>query len=228
VVVANEVLDALAVERFRVGRGGFESIGVVGHAQGFAFASRPAGGQLAAVLEARLARLPQPLPVGYESEACLLLEPWVVELARRLERGALLFLDYGLPRAQYYHASRAGGSLCGFFRHRRVEDVLARPGLQDITAWVDFTAVAEAGVNAGLEVGGFATQAHFLLATGFERELEAARAGLGATGRARLAQAAARLVLPGEMGERFKALALVRAVESPLSGFSFRDLAATL
>jgi SAM-dependent MidA family methyltransferase len=140
----------------------------------------------------------------------------------------VLFIDYGLPRAQHYHASRSGGSLCGFFRHRRVEDVLARPGLQDITAWVDFTAVAEAGLAAGFEVAGFSTQAHFLLATGLEQEVERARAGLDAREAARLAQAAGMLVLPGEMGERFKVMALARGLESPLAGFSFRDLAATL
>ncbi len=130
--------------------------------------------------------------------------------------------------AQYYHPSRAGGSLCGFFRHRRVEDVLARPGVQDITAWVDFTEVAEAGLDAGLELAGFSTQAHFLLSLGLEQELAAAGEALDVAGRARLSQAAAMLVLPGEMGERFKVMALSRGLQSRLAGFSFRDLAATL
>jgi SAM-dependent MidA family methyltransferase len=93
---------------------------------------------------------------------------------------------------------------------------------------VDFTALAEAGLEAGFGVAGFATQAHFLLATGLERELAAAGEGLDAAGRARLAQAAGMLISPGEMGERFKVMALARGVEQPLSGFSFRDLSASL
>ena len=172
--------------------------------------------------------LPDPLPVGYESELCTWTRPWITGLAQGLTRGTLLLMDYGLPRAQYYHPSRAGGSLCGFFRHRRVEDVLARPGVQDITAWVDFTEVAEAGLDTGLELAGFSTQAHFLLSLGLEQELAAAGEGLDAAGRARLSQEAAMLVLPGEMGERFKVMALSRGLQSRLAGFSFRDLAATL
>ena len=226
VLVANEVLDALPVELFRVTRGGYDALGVVCAGGGFAFEPRAADERLLQELDDRLGALG--LPEGYASEACLLLRPWLAELARGLERGAMLFTDYGLPRAQYYHASRSGGSLCSFFRHLRVEDVLARPGLQDITAWVDFTAVAEAGLAAGLAVAGFSTQAHFLLATGLEREVERAGNGLDAREAAKLAQAVAMLMLPGEMGERFKVLALARRLESPLSGFSFRDLAATL
>jgi SAM-dependent MidA family methyltransferase len=228
VVLANEVLDALPVERFRVARDGYEAIGVAAGDEGFRFEARPAEPALAGAIAARVADLPEPLRVGYESELCTWVRPWIAALAGGLTRGALLLADYGLPRAQYYHPSRAGGSLCGFFRHRRVEDVLARPGLQDITAWVDFTEVAEAGLDAGLELAGFATQAHFLMSLGLEHELAAAGEGLDVTGRARLSQAAAMLVLPGEMGERFKVMALSRGLKSRLAGFSFRDLAATL
>jgi SAM-dependent MidA family methyltransferase len=228
VLVANEVLDALPVERFRVTRDGYEAIGVAAGEDGFRFEARPASPELAAAIRSRAASLPEALPVGYESELCTWIRPWIAGLAQGLVRGALLLADYGLPRSQYYHPSRAGGSLCGFFRHRRVEDVLARPGLQDITAWVDFTEVAEAGLDAGLELGGFATQAHFLMSLGLEHELAAAAEGLDVAGRARLSQAAAMLVLPGEMGERFKFMALSRGLKSRLAGFSFRDLAATL
>jgi SAM-dependent MidA family methyltransferase len=225
VVLGNEVLDALPVERFRVGDGGFEAIGVVAGAEGgFAFAPRPATGPLAARLGRLRDGLPGLLPAGFESETCLMLPAWIASLAEGLEQGVMLFVDYGLPRAQYYHPSRDGGTLCGFFRHRRVEDVLARPGLQDITAWVDFTSVAEAAAAAGLDVAGFATQAHFLLATGLERELQRAPAATAAERLARN-QAVATLLLPGEMGERCKVIALARGVEGPLIGFGFRDLA---
>ncbi len=221
VLVANEVLDALPVERFRWTGEAFETLGVVAARDGFAFAARPAPAGLAA----RLAALAGagPWPAGFESETCPMLPAWIATLATGLAQGVMLFVDYGLPRAQYYHPSRAGGTLAGFFRHRRVEDVLARPGLQDITAWVDFTAVAEAAAPAGLELAGFATQAHFLLATGLAEEL--ARGG-EAPGMATLAerQAAQMLLLPGEMGERFKVMALARGVAGPLAGFGFRDL----
>jgi SAM-dependent MidA family methyltransferase len=227
-LVANEVADALPVERFCLGAGGVEAVGVVTRDDGLAFQRRPAGAELTAAVERRLADLPEGLGAGYESEVCLLLRPWIAALAREMQQGAMLFVDYGLARMHYYHPSRSGGSLCGFFRHRRVEDVLSNPGLQDITAWVDFTELAEAGAEAGLAVGGFSTQAHFLLAAGLDRELAAAGEGLDAVGRARLAQAASTLVMPGEMGERFKVMALTRGLDEPLSGFAFRDLAATL
>jgi len=228
VVAANEVLDALPVERFRVTREGYESIGVILEGEGFRFEARPAPPELATAITACVAELPALLPAGYEGELSTWVRPWIAQLAQGMTRGALLLADYGLPRSQHYHPSRAGGSLCGFFRHRRVEDVLARPGLQDITAWVDFTEVAEAGLAAGLEVAGFATQAHFLLSLGLEEELASAGEGLGTAARARLSQAAAMLVLPGEMGERFKVMALSRGLKSRLAGFGFRDLAATL
>jgi len=227
-LLANEVADALPVEPFRLAASGVEVVGVVADDGGLAFETRPAGDELAAQVRRRLADLPEALPQGYESEASLLLRPWVAALAEQMQQGAMLFVDYGLARTHYYHPARAGGSLCGFIRHRRVDDVLANPGLQDITAWVDFTELAEAGLEAGLAVGGFSTQAHFLLAAGLDRELEAAGKGLDAVGQARLSQAASMLVLPGEMGERFKVLALTRGIDEPLSGFAFRDLAATL
>ena len=227
VLVANEVLDALPVERFRLGEQGIESIGVAVTPEGFALEARPADRALASALGARLSGLDS-LPQGYLGELSPWLGPWVESVLARLRRGLALFIDYGLPRAQYYHPSRHGGSLCGFFRHRRVEDVLARPGLQDLTAWVDFTAVAEAGLQAGFEVAGFSTQAHFLMASGMEAQLERHARGLSPLAARRLAQAAATLVLPGEMGERFKVIGLGRGISGAVPGFGFRDLAGSL
>jgi SAM-dependent MidA family methyltransferase len=109
-----------------------------------------------------------------------------------------------------------------------VDDVFARPGLQDLTAWVDFTAVAEAASAAGLEVAGFATQAHFLAALGIDRELAAALECANTREALALSQGASMLLLPGEMGERFKVIALTRGIEGTLSGFAFRDLSASL
>ena len=228
VAFANEVVDALPVDRFRVGAHGVESLGVVADADRFAWASRPADPALAAAVEAIQRALPSRMTPGYASEVRSEDRDWLAGAALTLERGAILVVDYGLPRAQFYHPSRAGGSLCAFRRHRRVDDVLANPGIQDLTAWVDFTALAEAGAAAGLEPGGFATQAHYLIATGIEREL--ARLSEAAVEHERLAlrQFAATLMLPGEMGERFKALALVRGIRGPFAGFDVRDLSETL
>ena len=137
----------------------------------------------------------------------------------------LLLIDYGLPRHEYYHPQRDRGTLRCHFRHRAHDNPLIYPGLQDITAWVDFTRVAEAGVDARLEVAGYCTQAAFLLANGIEAEVAAARDDLE---RARLASQAQSLLLPGEMGERFKVMALTRDFDEPMHGFSLQDLRRTL
>lgn len=228
VAIANEVVDALQVERFRITADGCEAIGVAADGDGFRWQAGPADARLAAAVAALQQRLPQRLPPGFVSELRLGQDAWLRDAAASLAHGVLLVVDYGLPRAHYYHASRAGGTLAGFRRHRGVEDLLAAPGTQDLTAWVDFSALADSAQAAGLELAGFATQAHFLLETGIEPEL--ARLVEAAPERDRPAhrQAAATLLLPGEMGERFKVMALARGIRGPLHGFGFRDLGASL
>ena len=141
---------------------------------------------------------------------------------RSLARGVVLFVDYGMPRREYYAPQRDGGTLRCHYRQRAHDDPFVWPGLQDLTAQVDFTAVAEAGVAAGLEFAGYTTQAHLLIGCGLTRLLDEpltdARAGL------LRAQQARRLVQPEEMGERFKSIAFTRGVEAPLAAFSARDL----
>ena len=224
VALANEVVDAMPVERFRAAAAGCEAIGVVAAGEGFGWQPRPADAALAKAV----AGLGVSLPEGYVSEWRPMLPAWIRAATDSLQRGALVLADYGLPRSQYYHPSRDGGSLCAFYRHRRVDDVFARPGLQDLTAWVDFTAVAEAASAAGLEMAGFATQAHFLAALGIDRELAAALEGANTREALALSQGASMLLLPGEMGERFKVMALTRGIEGALPGFAFRDLSASL
>ena len=229
VALANEVIDAMPVERFRTTAAGCEALGVVAAGEGFGWQSHPADAALANAVAA----LGDSLPDAYVSEWRPMLPAWIRAATETLHKGALVLIDYGLPRSQYYHASRDGGSLCAFYRHRRVDDVFARPGLQDLTAWVDFTAVAEGAAAAGLEVAGFATQAHFLAALGIDRELAAALENMdtreaGSHESLALRQGAAMLMLPGEMGERFKVMAIARGIAGPLSGFGFRDLSASL
>lgn len=224
ILLANEVLDALPVERFRVSATGVEALGVREASGRFEWAATPAGPALAAAVAA----LEVPLRHGYVSELCLIQGAWLASVTAPLESGVAFFFDYGYRRAEYYAPDRDGGTLACFHRHRRHENVFANVGLQDLTAWVDYTRVAEGACAAGLEIAGYTTQAHFLLGTGFERHLAALRAGVGADREPLCAAAAARLVLPTDMGERFKCIALARQYDAPLAGFRLRDFTATL
>jgi SAM-dependent MidA family methyltransferase len=128
--------------------------------------------------------------------------------------GALLFVDYGHPRREYYQPQRSDGTLRAFRRHRLSNDVYALPGLQDLTASVDFTALAEAGNGAGFDFTGYCTQASFLVGNGLEQRLAEAEAKAhDEAGRYRLRQEAKRLMLPEQMGERFQAMGFQREVE---------------
>ena len=222
-MIANEVLDALPVERFRKADGRVERLGVALNGSEFALVGRPADAELAVAVNS----LPIHGPELYESEICSLLPAWIASATQTLAAGVLLVMDYGLPRRQYYHPDRRQGSLLCHYRHRSHADALARIGLQDITAWVDFTALAEAASAAQLDVLGFATQAHFLMSADLETLLAAQLEPAGAE-RAATLQAVSRLLLPGEMGEAFKVMALGRGVSEPLEGFRLRDLRHTL
>jgi len=162
-----------------------------------------------------------PFADGYASEVCLRLSPWLASVSDCLECGLVLLSDYGLPRRHYYHPQRMAGTLRCHFRQRAHDDPYINLGVQDITAWVDFTRVAEAALDAGLTVSGFATQAAFLVGLGLEALVAEAA---GPVERVRLAGEARRLVMPEEMGEAFKMMALTRALEVPLAGFALQDL----
>jgi len=168
-----------------------------------------------------------PLPDGYASEVNLRLPAWMQGLATALGEGVALFIDYGLPRAQYYRVDRREGTLLCHYRHRFHDDPLLNVGVQDIGAWVDFTAVADAASDAGFAIAGFTTQAHFLIGCGIERFL-AALADAQMIDRVQLNRQVMLLTLPGEMGERFKVLGLTKDYEQPLRGFGVRDLIGSL
>jgi SAM-dependent MidA family methyltransferase len=225
VILANEVLDALPCRRFIMQAGrqpAAQEVGVALAPDGtLCWATRPPDAALAAAVLDLDRELPGGLAPGYSSEVCLLADPWVSSLAQVLHRGVLLLFDYGLPRAQYYHPDRRSGTLTCHFKHRAHFDPLRNLGVQDISAWVDFTRVALAGYAAGLEVLGFATQAGFLLGAGIEVLLGQARDPIE---QARLSGEARRLLLPGEMGEAFKLLALGRDFPVPLQCFRHQDL----
>jgi len=218
-IVANEVLDALPVSCFAKVAGAVRALGVANGDTGFEWAERSDTPELAAAV-ARLDRsLGTPLADGYRSELCLALPAWLGTLAASLERGSLLFVDYGLVRAEYYHAQRSGGTLVCHYRHRAHADPFLYPGLQDITAWVDFSAVADAAAAAGLTLAGFTTQGQYLTSL-----LAAAPGGFGVDAASPREQSALKtLILPGEMGERFKVLLLRKGTAGPpLPGRDFR------
>jgi SAM-dependent MidA family methyltransferase len=209
VVIANEVADAMPVERFRIERGEVLQYRVAVRGGGFAWATAPAPEFLREAVRGIEASLGAPLPDGYESEVSAGLPGWVGDVAGCLDTGLAFLFDYGLPRREYYAPDRSGGWLRCHFRHRAHDDPLAWPGIQDISAWVDFTSVAEAAVNAGMDIAGFVTQAHFLVHGGLEQEFAAA-APSSTAGQAELSRQVGLLTLPGEMGERFKCIGLSR------------------
>jgi SAM-dependent MidA family methyltransferase len=222
-VVANEVLDALPVSRFAKRGARVVPRGVIERGDGFAWADGPEHAVLAAAVEALEQALGGSLPDGYESEVVLQLPVWIAGVAGTLANGGcMLLVDYGLVRREYYHPQRSGGTLICHYRHRAHADPFLLPGLQDLSAWVDFSACADAARAAGLEVGGFTTQAQFLLTT---LATEPPRADTDAAA-VRERSALKTLLLPGEMGERFKVLLLRKGAASdpPTAALPGRDL----
>ena len=222
VIIANEVLDALPVARFRWQSGAVEELGVILQADNFAWDARAASAAMASSVN-ELRSAAGDWDDGYVSEYCPRLPAWTRAVTGKLRRGAVFWFDYGLPRAQYYFAQRHEGTLLCHHRHRAHDDPFLYPGLQDITAWVDFTRLAEASQAAGCELAGFTTQGHFLAACGIDREMQRL-AGGDADAYARLANQARRLMLPGEMGERFKVMAWLKGLDMELAGLSLVDL----
>jgi SAM-dependent MidA family methyltransferase len=222
VIVGNEVLDAMPVECFRITARGPLPLWVSMEQGGFVWCEGVPEESLTAAVQSLQVQLGVNLTNGYQSEFNPQLNAWLGSLAEILEAGALLFIDYGYPCREYYHSQRCMGTLLCHYRHRVHADPLILVGLQDITASVDFTAVAEAAVAAGLEVAGYTSQSYFLFGCGLETLL--AEVAPEDTGRyLKLAHQVKVLTLPGEMGDRFKAIALTRGVNVALRGFALFD-----
>jgi SAM-dependent MidA family methyltransferase len=158
----------------------------------------------------------------YITEINCNIKPWLNSLNDVLDEGLILISDYGYPRQEYFHPQRHAGTLICHYRHQVHDDPFLYPGLQDITASVEFTTVAEAAVDAGLHVSGFTTQAHFLIACGLDQfvlEFETD----DVAERLKMTQQVSQLTMPGEMGEKFKFIGLTRKLDNQLCGFSFID-----
>lgn len=224
VVVANEVLDAMPVSVFSYEESGIDELGVGYDDGGLVWKARQAPDALAE----EVSRLKQDIQAdwvdGYRSELNPFLRGWMQSLADSLSQAAVLLVDYGYPRAEYYHSERREGTLVSFYRHRMLDDALRLPGLQDITASVDFTAVAEAGVDAGLELQGYTTQAYFLMANGLEQKCQQELNGADEKKRLLLSQQVKQLTLPSEMGERFQVIGFSKNLDLHLQGFALQSL----
>lgn len=219
IVIGNEVLDALPVHRVRMDQGSAEEIGVIANDDHFAWACRPASATLQQIVSAH------DLPDDYESEINLAAPALISSLAQGLTRGALLFIDYGFPAHEFFHAQRNRGTLMCHYRHQSHADPFLWPGLQDITAHVDFSAIARAG--AGLDLLGYTGQAQFLINCGIT-ELLAEVPAADTARYAPLAAQAQQLLSPAEMGELFKVIALGKNLTQALRGFSRGDRSHTL
>lgn len=221
-LIGNEVLDAMPVNVICRDRNSLNEQGVAVNDDGFGWSDRP----LQEALHAQIDDSYFPAP-GYCTEIQFAARGFVRSLARVLERGVALFVDYGYPRREYYHPQRTRGTLMCHYRHRAHDDPFFLPGLQDITSHIDFTAIAEAACSSGLELLGYTNQAQFLINCGITDVLarapaEDARAYLP------LAAQVQKLSSPSEMGELFKVIALGRNAPQPLVGFSSGDKRHTL
>jgi SAM-dependent MidA family methyltransferase len=216
IVLANEVADAIPVHVVAWRADGVMERGVTFRNESFHWEERPATGGL------QEAAIKINVPRPYESEIGLAVRAWMRTLCGHLEHGLILVVDYGFPRGEYYHPQRATGTLMCHHRHTAHADPFARPGDEDITAHVDFSALAAATRAAGADVLGFATQAQFLVNCGITEVLGQANVE-NALVYAPIAAQAQKLLSPAEMGELFKVLAVGKGIAMPLLGFSRGD-----
>ncbi|MFV2054915.1 MAG: class I SAM-dependent methyltransferase, partial [Thiohalomonadales bacterium] len=219
VIIGNEVLDVLPVDLFEIRLGGLYERGVAWHEGRFQWQQQAAD----AALENAVLKIGLSLGDAYQSEVSQLLPAWITSVGDSLQSGLLLLIDYGYARREYYHPQRNMGTLMCHYRHRAHQEPFVYPGLQDITAHVDFTAVAEAAVATNLHVAGYNTQGQFLLSCGIDviaNDLQQ----VGNTASLALSQQIKQLTLPSEMGEIFKVIGLTRNFDENLLGFSLFDM----
>ena len=223
VIIANEVVDALPVTRVALDKGALHELRVGHDGDEFYWIQAPPPDDPVGASWDRIANdLPGPLPEPFETEMNLRVDAWVRSVSAVLEQGVMLLIDYGYPRYEFYHPQRDRGTLLCHYRHRSHDNPFFYPGLQDITASVDFTALAQSAMENGMQLAGYTSQAHFLIGCGLAEIAASAQNGAGHPDPAVSGQVK-RLTLPGEMGERFKAIAFTRNFTEPLMGFQFID-----
>ena len=231
VILANEVIDAMPVKRIIIDHE-IEEYVVTCEPESsdqtrFRWMKKDIDQKSKMVVQELLDTLKETLPSPYITEINFYIKPWLNSLNNILDKGLILISDYGYPRQEYFHPQRHAGTLICHYRHHAHDDPFLYPGLQDITASVDFTAVAEAAVDLGLHVSGFTTQAHFLIACGLDEFISDYDA-YNVTKRVEITHQVSKLTMPGEMGEKFKFIGLTKKLETKalniqLRGFSFID-----
>ncbi|MBO1923875.1 class I SAM-dependent methyltransferase [Thiomicrorhabdus sp. 6S3-12] len=225
VILANEVLDAMPFERLRI-----EPERALQGYVCYNEAKNTFDWDYQTITDSKLQRFANQLikhigkvsDLGYETEINLNLGPWLKSLSQILSKGLVLLIDYGYTREEYYQPARVMGTLRCHYQHRAHQNPFFYPGLQDITAHVDFTAVAEAGFDAGFRIAGYTTQANFLMGSGLLEMSVDPQADIGE--QIKVAQQIKTLTMPDEMGENFKVIALSKQIDDGLIGFKVRDL----
>jgi SAM-dependent MidA family methyltransferase len=223
VVIANEVLDAMPAELFEIGAEGVNTLMVGVEDGGLVSRYAAADDRTAEAIERIRQRSDIEFRPGYRSEYNPAIRGWLSSLAAKSERLVVLIIDYGYNETEYYHPDRTAGTMMCYYRQRAHDDAFWWPGLQDITAFVNFTDVAYAADSLSMGVAGYTTQAAFLLANGLS-ELHAEQVNDDVQQQVILSQQIKTLTLPTEMGDRFKVMALTINYDEPLKGFSMLDL----
>jgi len=220
VVLGNELIDAMPVQRFVVEDGQIKEQVVISDEGELGLTTRAADDALVATVRKIETELGENFPDGYESEINSSADAWLHSVSEFLESGLVLLIDYGYTRREFYHQQRNTGTLMCHYQHRAHPDAMVLIGLQDITAHVDFTALAEVASKNELFVAGYTTQAHFLLSLGIEQRVAKIT---DVNEQIKMTQQIKQLVLPSEMGELFKVIAFTRGLDIPLKGFDFQD-----
>jgi len=221
IVIANEVLDAMPVTRFALKNKNVEELGVTIFEEQLQLKYKKANSQLSAQVKLLNINF-QSAEHAYCSEINNNIKPWIKSLSKCLTKAAVYIIDYGYPRSEYYADDRHMGTCLGYYRHRSMDAPLWYPGLQDLTAFVDFTQIGEAAVESGFDVDGFTSQGNFLINAGLANVVEKIKID-NEIQRLQIAQQMKTLSLPGEMGERFKVIGLSKGLTENVPGFEVRD-----
>lgn len=220
IVLANEVLDAMPVHRLQKKEKWIE-LGVGFDGEKFCwqdYANDSDAIRAIEIIEQQFG----PYASGYTTEVNLNYSPWLKALGEAAQQVAVLLIDYGYEQSQYYHPQRTQGTMLCHYHHRAHDDVFILPGLQDVTAWVDFDAVAVAALANGFDIAGLVTQSQFLLANGLLDEVELNHSAADTLAQLDIAQQIKTLTLPGEMGEKFKVIGLTKNIDIEMTAFQGR------
>jgi len=220
IVLGNEVLDAMPVHLVCKNQAWFE-LGVGLDGQRFCWRRYADDSEAISAIQL-IESSHEVLADGYTSEINLNYRPWLAGLRDSCNQVVVLMIDYGYLQEQYYHPERAGGTLVCHYHHRAHYDPLVYPGLQDVTASVDFDALADAALLSDFDICGLSTQAQFLLANGLLEEAGCAELEANTKSQLELAQQIKTLTLPGEMGDRFKVIGLQKNLDIEIGAFCGR------